>query len=160
MEGFLSTRGSFMLDAVFLAMMLVVPIMGLSRYLVRNQHRYALHRRIQLILATVLLAAVLAFEIEMRLFGWKQRAIASPFWQEGRWNDWIDYSLVIHLCFAIPTPFIWGGLIWAALRKFPRPTTPAAHSATHKRWGTIAMVMMTMTSLTGWIFYWLAFVAT
>ena len=159
MNGFLGTRGSFMLDVVFLAMMLVLPIMGISRFLVRNRGKHALHRRIQLILAVVLLAAVIAFEVDVRVFGWRDRAAPSPFWQDGAWNDWIDYSLIVHLCFAIPTPFIWGGVIWGALRGFPKPTRPGAHSKTHRRWGTIAMVMMAMTSITGWIFYWLAFVA-
>lgn len=160
MDGFLGTRGSLMLDVVFVAMMLVVPLLGISRFLVRNRQRYQLHRRMQIVLAVVLLLAVLAFEIEIRVFGWTQRATDSPYWLDGKWNDWIDYSLIVHLCFAIPTPFIWAGLIFAAIRGFPKPTQPGSHSATHRRWGTIAMAMMTLTSLTGWVFYWLAFAAT
>ncbi len=159
MGGFLSTRGSFMLDGVFIAMMAVIPLMGLSRYLVRNRKSYTAHKTIQLSLATILLLAVIGFEVEMRMFGWTDRAAASRFWVDGRLNDWIDYSLAIHLCFAIPTPFLWGYIIYRAWRGFPRPPHPSAHSASHRFWGRIGMGAMTMTALTGWCFYWLAFVA-
>ena len=160
MDGFLGTRGSLMLDIVFLTMMLVLPILAVSRFLVRRRGKHELHRRIQITLAWVLLIAVVAFEVDVRVFGWRERAMPSPYWVDGALNDWIDWSLIVHLCFAIPTPFIWGGLIWAALRGFPKPTRPGPHSARHRFWGTIAMVMMAMTSVTGWVFYWLAFAAT
>ena len=159
MYGFLGTRGSFMLDLVFAAMIGVVPILLLSWYLVRKRRAYRLHKVIQLVLAVVLLLAVVGFEIEMRLSGWTHLAEASPYWVDGRWNDWIDYSLAIQLCFAIPTPFLWGGLIFAALRRFPSPPGPSAHSRRHVIWGTISMLFMMGTSVTGWVFYWLAFAA-
>ncbi len=147
-----------MLDLVFVAMMVVIPMLALSRYLVRNRKNYTAHKTIQLSLAAVLLLAVIGFEIEMRLFGWADRAAGSPAWVDGRFNDWIDYSLAIHLCFAIPTPFVWGFIIFRALHGFPRPPRPSAHSSFHRVWGRIGMVAMTMTAVTGWWFYWLAFV--
>ena len=159
MNGFLGTRGSLMLDIVFLAMLAVIPLMLYSRYLVRAPRSYSWHKRIQLTLAIVLLLAVCLFELEMRIMGWSHRAEASPYWIAGKWNDWVDYSLLLHLCFAIPTPFVWGGLIWAALRKFPNPPQPSSHSRRHRLWGSIAMFMMAMTAITGWCFYWLAFAA-
>ncbi|MCE9526788.1 MAG: hypothetical protein K8R36_12125, partial [Planctomycetales bacterium] len=65
--GFLGTRGSLMLDVVFLAMFAVVPLLALSIYLVK-QKKYAQHKLINLILGVVLLIAVLVFEIDMRFF--------------------------------------------------------------------------------------------
>jgi hypothetical protein len=50
-------------------------------------------------------------------------------------------------------------LILRASWNFPRPAGPNHHSRFHKRWGTVAAIDMVMTTLTGWVFYWLAFVA-
>ncbi|MEZ6098516.1 MAG: DUF420 domain-containing protein [Pirellulaceae bacterium] len=160
-DGFLGTRGSFMMDFVFLAMLAVVPIMFASIYLARFQHKFQLHKVIQLVLATALLLAVVAFETEVRLTGeaWRLRSEPSPFYVEGSWNDWIDYTLAIHLLFAIPAPFLWGIVIYRALRHFPRPAAPSAHSRAHRIWGRLAAIVMTATAVTGWCFYYLAFVA-
>jgi uncharacterized membrane protein YozB (DUF420 family) len=159
MDGFLGTRGSFMLDLVVVGMGLTVPLLLFSVWLVRSKKKYGNHKRLQLLIAFVLLAVVIAFEIEMRLFGWTERATASPFWREGAFNDWVDYSLAIHLCFAIPTPFIWGVIIFFAWRGFPRPPSPGDHSRFHRRWGKLAVAAMLATAVTGWIFYYFAFAA-
>lgn len=146
-----------MLDFVFVAMFGILLVMGLSIYLVRVHKRYELHKRIQVVSAAVLLVAVAAFEVDMRLFtDWKALAQPSRFWTEG-WNlVWI--SLVVHLLFAIPTPLLWAFVIYEGLRKFPSPAAPSKHSRRHRRWGWIAAVAMLLTSLTGWVFYVLAFV--
>ena len=49
-----------MLDVVFLAMFVVVPVMLYSIYLVRYRRRYRLHKRLQLGLGLILLMAVTA----------------------------------------------------------------------------------------------------
>jgi putative membrane protein len=159
-EGFLGTRGSFMLDVVFLAMFAVLPVLAWSISLVKKR-QFALHKTVQLLLGTVLLLAVVAFEVDMRLNGWEERAIPSPYFNaEAKWSCPTGISLIIHLFFAVPTAFIWVYVIVMALRKFDAPPVPNAYSHTHKRWGWIAAVEMNLTALTGWIFYYLAFVAT
>jgi hypothetical protein len=80
LDGFLGTRASLMLDVVFLAMFAVIPAMGLSIALVRYLRLYTLHKWIQLTLGAILLLAVTAFELDMRLFGWRERAAASPYY--------------------------------------------------------------------------------
>lgn len=158
-NGFLGTRGSLMLDLVFLAMFAVVPVMWWSIRQVRHHQRYVLHGRVQLALGIVLGIAVTAFEIDMRLHGWRDRAIPSPYWRDGAWNDWIDWSLAIHLACAIPTCFLWIYVIVQAMRKFPRPFAPNAYSPIHRRWARVAAIEMVLTAATGWIFYYLAFAA-
>lgn len=148
-----------MLDVVFLAMFAVVPVLGWSIMLAK-QGKLALHKRIQLALALILLVAVTAFEIEMRVIGWEDRAAVSPYWSDANWNDPVHYSLAIHLFFAIPTAFIWIYVVVQALRKFPKPVAPSRYGPAHKFWGMIASIEMLMTAVTGWIFYWIAFVAT
>ena len=159
LPGFLGTRGSLMLDAVFLAMFLVVPLMGLSIWLARSRRQYTLHKRLQIGMAAVLLLAVAAFEIDMRLFtDWEALAEPSPYFQRGTW-DAVWTSLAVHLCFAIPTPVVWIVVIVRALRNFPNPPAPNKHSAWHRRWAWAAAALMTLTAVTGWVFYYLAFIA-
>lgn len=154
-HGFLGTRASLMLDVVFLAMFVVVPVLGWSLYLVKARRNYALHKRVQLTLGLVLLAAVTLFEVDMRVNGWTDRAEASPYWSDGT----VRNALVVHLVFAVSTAVLWIAVIVRALQNFASPPTPGPHSVWHKRWGWIAAIDMLLTSLTGWIFYWLAFAA-
>ena len=161
MPGFIpGSRGSLMLDVVFAAMFLVVPWLAFSIYLVRYRKQYDLHKWMQIVMGVVLLLAVVAFEVDMRFFtDWEALAEGSPYYQPGTWDGvWI--SLAIHLCFAVPTPFVWIFVIVQAIRKFPSPARPTKYSPQHVLWARIAAIMMTLTAVTGWGFYYLAFVAT
>lgn len=162
LPGFLGSRGSLMLDVVFLAMFLVVPVLLFSVYQVKFRGQYQLHKRLQLILGTVLLLAVGAFEVDMRFFtDWKALAGPSPFFDRAHpWSCPVGISLLVHLSFAIPTLALWIVVIVQALRHFPSPPIPGVHSAWHRRWGMIATAGMTLTAVTGWIYYYLAFVAS
>ncbi len=151
----LGTRASLMLDVVFLAMFLVVPVLVVSVLLVRRKQWYALHKSLQITLGVALLVAVLAFEVDMRLTGWRERAMPSPFY-----DTWVYPSLWVHLSFAVPTAFLWIYVIVAALRNFPDPAQPSEHSTSHAFWGWIAAIGMVGTAVTGWIFYYLAFAAS
>ena len=159
--GFLGTRGSLMLDVVFLAMFAVLPLLALSIYLVKRK-KYALHKTINLILGIVLLIAVLAFEVDMRFFtDWEILAEKSPYFHpEAKWTSVVGLALIIHLCFAIPTLLLWIYVIVQALRKFPSPPLPGDHSRSHIQFAKLAAGGMFMTALTGSVFYYLAFVAT
>ena len=149
-----------MLDIVFLAMLLVVPVLLWSIWQVRGRQRYSLHRQVQLLLAMVLMGTVLAFEIDMRFFtDWETEAADSPYYSAESWNG-VWTALTVHLCFAVPTLVIWVMVVVRALRGFEKPPSPGKHSVSHKRWGRIAVVGMTGTAVSGWIFYWMAFVAT
>ena len=159
--GFLGTRGSLMLDVVFLAMFAVLPLLATSIYLVK-QKKYALHKLINLILGVVLLVAVLAFEIDMRFFtDWEVLAKDSPYFDAAaKWTSVAGLALIIHLCFAIPTLLLWIWVIVQALRKFPSPPVPGEHSQAHSKFAWLAAGGMFMTAITGGVFYYLAFVAS
>ena len=156
-DGFLGTRASLMLDVVFLAMFAVIPIMGVSIWLVKYRQAYLLHKRIQLTLAAVLAVTVLLFEVDMRINGWRDRAIESVYYEVDRaWNP-VNISLTIHLVFAISTAVLWITVVTRAMRRFPKPPQPGPHSASHILWARLAAIDMTLTSITGWVFYILAF---
>lgn len=155
MNGFLGTRASLMLDVVFLAMFLVVPVMAWSIWLVKYRRRFLLHKRVQLVLAAVLLIAVTAFEVDMRFFtDWQDLAKDSYYFK-----TWVKPSLAIHLSFAVPTALLWIYVVAHALRNIPDPPCPSEHSARHIFYGRLAAWGMFGTAVTGWIFYYLAFMA-
>ena len=144
-----------MLDAVAVAMLAILIALFFTIGLAKRQ-RFQLHKRLQTIISILLLIAVVVFELEMRFFtDWRELAKPSRFYESGI----VDISLAIHLLFAIPTPFVWGAVLILALRRFPKPPIPDDHSRIHRRWAWVAVGMMTMTAITGWIFYLLAFVA-
>jgi uncharacterized membrane protein YozB (DUF420 family) len=153
-DGFLGTRASFMLDFVFVAMFAVIPIMGWSVYQVKFNRRYTLHKWVQVTLGIVLAAAVTAFEIDIRTFGWEERAAGLP---GGKPAAIIYTVLWIHLCFAVSSAILWVFVIVQALRFFPSPPRPCDYSRRHIFWGQLAAWDMFFTALTGWAFYLLAF---
>lgn len=161
-NGFLGTRAALMTDVVFVALFAIVPVMAWSIWKVRRRAKddhatLQLHKRIQLTLGWVLLIAVVLFEIDVRFISnWEQRAADSPYYAAEGWSAaWI--SLLIHLCFAIPTLLIWIYVIVMAVRRFDSPPKPNAYSPTHRLTARLAAIGMTMTALTGWFFYVLAF---
>ncbi len=153
--GFLPNRASATLDFVVVAMVLVLIALGLSVYQVRKKQNPKLHRSIQLITAIVLLITLIGFEVDIRMNGWREMAKPSPYFESGV----VNWSLWIHLMFAIPTPFVWGGVIWFGLSRFRTSFQVGEYNRRHRIWGRVAAVFMVMTAVTGWIFYYLAFVA-
>jgi hypothetical protein len=107
----------------------------------------------------VLLVTVVLFEADMRVHGWRDRAAASPYNGHEGAIDWVTTSLGVHLFFSITAALLWVVVIARALASFPSPPAPAPHSAWHRRYGWLAAIDMACTAVTGWIFYWLAFVA-
>src|SRR4051812_17307097 len=99
-DGFLGTRATFMLDVVGLAMIAVLPLLGTSIYLVAYRQRYALHKRLQLTMGSILLVAVVLFELDMRINGWRDRAEPSPYMGQDGSTNWVLLALAVHLCFA------------------------------------------------------------
>lgn len=159
-HGFLGNDSSFMLDFVVCALALVVPILLYSLWLVKFKRNYALHRFLQLLLGGVLLVAVGAFEVDMRLHGgWENIVNKNP--EAPRLTidelSHVRQLLYIHLIFAVSTPFLWAATIYQALKKFPLPIQPSEHSGRHKLFGWLSTIDLTLTSVTGLIFYYVAF---
>lgn len=145
-----------MLDFVTVVMLLVIIVLGVSIYLVRCK-RHRLHKRIQLCTAAALFLALIAFEVDMRFVtDWRSLAESSPYYDSGV----VDRFLYVHLCFAIPTPLVWIAVIWMALRKFKDGFDQGRDNRWHRISGRFAAGMMLMTAITGWGFYYVAFVAS
>jgi uncharacterized membrane protein YozB (DUF420 family) len=154
-DGFLGTRAPLVLDLLFLSMFGIVLVLAWSIYQVRYRRRYRLHKRVQIALAVALFIAVCVFEIDIQLHGWEDRAAGQV---GGEVSFLVWNALYTHLLFAVSTVLLWPLVIVRGLRNFADPPAPGAHSLWHVRWGWIAAVDMLLTAVTGWVFYWLAFV--
>ena len=161
-DGFLGSRGSFMMDVVVVAMALVLSVMTFSILQVRRRRKFEFHKQLQLGLGITLLLAIFAFEVDVQFFStWEERAAASPFFNEAhQWSSPAGIGLLVHLCFAVPTVVLWTIVIVQALRHFPSPAASGSHSRSHRFWAWIGAIQMLGTTVTGWAFYWLAFVAS
>jgi hypothetical protein len=161
LDGFLpGARGSLMLDVVVVAMLVVVPVLATSIWLVKKRRNYRLHKMLQLTMAVVLLGAVVLFEVDIRLHGWMHRAAASPYFDSERpWGSPAGISLIVHLLAAVPTLLLWAAVVGLALKHFGQDPRPGPHSRWHVPLGWAAAIGMGLTAVTGWVFYWLAFVA-
>ena len=144
-----------MLDVVCLGMIVVVGIMWWSIRLAQVQRNYQLHKRVQLVLAGLLLVVLGAFETDVRLNGWQARAAGEL---GGEASTAVLAVLSVHLFFAVTTVVLWIVVITLALKRFPNPPQPSDHSGFHRRWAKIAAWDMVLTTVTGWVFYVMAFV--
>lgn len=154
-DGFLGTRAPLMIDVVCLAMIGVVLVLAWSIYQVKVRRRYQLHKSTQIALGAVLLVVVILFEVDIRLHGWEERAANAV---GGRPAQAVFNALYVHLVFAISTVILWPVTIALAVQNFSNPPAPGPHSRVHVPLARTAAADMVLTALTGWIFYWLAFV--
>ena len=162
-NGFLGHNASLMLDVVVCALVLVVPTLAYSIYVVKIRRNYVRHRNVQVALGAVLLLTVVAFEIDLQVVhgGWENVVNPDPDQPRldaGRMHA-VRRILRIHLVFAISTPALWAVTLFLAWRRFPRPPLPSGHSRLHIRLGWLSTVDIGLTSVTGLVFYYMAFVA-
>ena len=155
MDGFLPfSRASLMMDIIALTMVVVIPLLLFSSYSVKLCSKYILHKRIQSILGGILLLVVILFEIDVRMNGWRHNAEDSPYY-----GTPLNIVLGVHLLFAITTTILWTVTFSGAVRNIPSPPGPSRFSPKHRLTARWAVKGMLGTGMTGWLFYWLAFVS-
>jgi putative membrane protein len=160
-DGFLGTRASLGMDVVLVGLFALLPVLGWSIAAVRRG-RYDVHRRLQLFIVAALAAAIVIFEIDVRLVSdWRERARAA--WLPGGnawWPTGVLTALGIHLLFAVSTFVLLAWVTTEAVLRFPRPPAPGAHGPRHRWMARLAALDLVCTAVTGSVFYWLAFVAS
>ncbi len=146
------SRAPFSIELVSLAILLVLPCMLWSFYLVRAKKQYQSHKKIQIFLSIAILAVLVIFEVEIRLYGWRQYAEASPYIDRG-----LIPFLVFHVTIASIATVLWTWALVHALKNVSTPPKPGTYSEKHKKLGKAAGIFMLLTSITGWTFFILAF---
>jgi hypothetical protein len=118
--------------------------------------------KLQLTLGIVLLVAVTAFEVDVQLVhgGW-ENIVAQQKLPEAEFTAKIAAVrpwLLVHLIFAVTTPVLWIATIVLALKRFGTNPQPGPHSRAHLLLGWASTIDITLTSVTGLLFYYIAFV--
>lgn len=153
LPSFLGTRADALTEVVFLAILLILPLMGWSVWLARKQ-QFPQHRIIQTGLTLLLTVVVALFESNIQAQGGiydmarESTYVASP---------WFSRLFAVHLAFASTTGTVWLALVATSLWKIRNFTTPNTFRRFHRIAGWLGVVGMTGTGLTGGIFFILAF---
>lgn len=160
-DGFIGYKTSFMLDFVVCALAIIVPLMLYSLWLVKVKKAFRKHKWMQLSLGIILLVAVTAFEVDLQMVhgGW-ENIVRKSHPEDAALAVKIAESqpyLWVHLVFAVTTPVVWFTTLILAFRRFSSPPKPSEHSRLHKILGWLATVDITLTAVTGLIFYYVAF---
>lgn len=154
LDGFLGSRASLGMDVVLVGLLATLPLLAWSIHRVTRRRDYAGHKRLQLAIVAALLAAIVVFEVDIRLLSdWKPRAAPSPYWPGG-----VLTALGIHLVFAVSTLVLWSWVVWEAWKRFPTPPVPGPHGPRHRVMARLAAIDLLLTAVTGTFFYWIAFV--
>lgn len=160
-DGFLGYRTSFMLDFVVCALVIIVPLLLYSLYLVKIKREFTKHKWLQLTLGVILLFAVGAFEVDLQIVhgGW-ENIVMKSYPDEAALAAKVAEArpyLRVHLLFAVTTPILWITTLVLALRRFDSPPQPGQHSRLHKTLGWLSTIDITLTAVTGLVFYYVAF---
>jgi len=130
------TRAGLFVDLFLLLLVLMLPALLFAVRLVRRG-RVAAHATIMRVAFFLFVAAVAAFEVEVRL---------------GHTPDLPRAPLVIHLCLAFPALALWAYQILRGSRAVTEP-------ALHRRRGKALLVLLSATVATGFWLYVATFVA-
>lgn len=137
-----------------LVILIVLPLLAISWWAVAKKRAYRWHKGLQIAQAGILGTVLLAFEWEIRRHDWRAAAEMSPYY-----DVWVQPVVVLHLAFAIPCAVLWVVTLTGALRHFPRPIRTSSYAVQHRKLGRLTVMATIGTALTGWLFFWLAFVS-
>ncbi|AMV36527.1 DUF420 domain-containing protein [Planctomyces sp. SH-PL62] len=153
-QGFLGTRGDVLMDAVLVAIVLT-PFLFLWAVRLARSGRYKAHRNLQTCLLTLLLVAVVLFEIDIRLSGGTEAFLeGSPY----AGSSLLKWLLRTHVAVAVSSFALWAWLVVLAW-KHRMDLHPQLFSAVHRRRGYWVFAGTVFTSLTGVWLYVIGFVA-
>ncbi len=147
-EGFLGTRGDFIIDFVMTISGFLPALMMYAFFLAAKGRRVA-HKNMQLGLLLVVTILVVALEVDVRTGYLQQISAMSPYHD----SKTLSMLFIVHLFFAITTFVGWIWLVVKSTRIFPAPFK----SFNHKKWGKILFADIVLTVVTGWIMYLMVF---
>lgn len=158
MDGFVfGSRASIGMDIIVIATLFVLFSTGFAIYKgMKGDTVY--HTKLQKFNSLILLAAVVIFEIDIRLAGWTHRAEASPYYE-----TLVMPFLYVHLCFSIPLFFSWSATSFYAWKIVKMETIEVGQgqlALRHRRLGRVSFALLTLTALSGAVFYWVSFIAS
>ena len=153
MTGFLGTGAPLAIDLIVVGLTIILPVLCYSIATVRaGQH--GRHRSLQIAITVVLALALIFFEWQVRALGGWRSMIAYRALSPSA-TSLIGWTLAVHLVFSITTPMLWV----AALMTSGRAWT-GQQPRRHRFVARLAAADLILTAVTGWLWYYLAFVRT
>lgn len=152
--GFLGSRADVLMDVVLIAMALTPFLLVWAIRLARRRD-YTRHRTVQSSLLCVLLVAVVAFEVDVRMSGGSAAFITGSRYL----GTTLFYSLLgVHILVAVASFALW---TWVVARGWGVSPEPSAEhfGAAHRRQGYLILAGVTFTSVSGAVLYWMSFVS-
>jgi len=158
MSGFLGYNASFMLDFVVVALLIVVPALGVGIVLVKKK-RFKAHSRVMIGLGSVLLGVVLFFELDMRLHGGIDGIASNAGRLANVQTPFFLVLLYVHLFFAVSCCILWGFTLRGAIKRFDlRDPSPGTYSPIHIRLARASVISIVLVAITGLMVYYFAFI--
>jgi putative membrane protein len=146
------TRAGITIDLAFLATLLAPLVVLASIRLVRSGRQDA-HRRVQIALLAVCVAAVLALEVRIRLAGGSGAFLAQSSIDQ---PALLRLVLGLHIVGAVATYALWGWLAVASSRRHG-DSLPGSFSRRHRRLGRLVFRGLCFTALSAAAVYALIF---
>jgi len=147
------TRAWFLIDLTFLVT-LVAPLIVLVSLALARRRRLDAHRRLQIGLLIVCIAAVLALELCIRLAGGSGAFLM----QSGvRYPGLVRAVLAVHVICAVATYACWTWLAVVSHRRFGG-SLPGSFSRRHRQMGRLVFRGLCITALSAAAMYTLAFI--
>jgi hypothetical protein len=154
-QGFLGTRADLLFDIIVVSLILIVPLLIYSLYLVRVKKDYVTHKNIQVGVSIVVAIVLVLFEMNLYFTGGVEQLLVGSSYQG---TSIMDTIMKVHLFFSISTAILWPVVLISALVKMPKPPRPTPDSKRHRILGWIAFFDMIGTGVTGVIVYAFIFV--
>lgn len=153
-QGFWGTRADLFMDVV-ITIVVASPLLMAGSWALARKRAYSAHRAAQITLASVFTVVLVCFEVYIRALGGIDALSPGSAWHQ---TTALYVFLAVHLCFAVSGTLLWAWLMWASLTRFASPPVPNHFGPTHRRWGGIAMLDMSLAAITGLGVYLLCFV--
>lgn len=140
---------TFIIMTGVLAVTLVAPIFSYFAIKKARQKDFKTHKKIQMTVFIVCLAAVLVLELYIRFSG----GSGSMFKNSSHAGTTLFKTiLIIHIIGAVLTYILWTFLIIKSGRKFQK-NLPGRFSATHKKLGMLVFIGLVYTGVTALVVY-------
>ncbi len=149
-DGFLGTRALWFMDVTTIWFALLPTLMAYAIYLA-TKNKIVAHKRLNTLLFAATIVMVLVFEIGVRFSG-GYMAYAQD---SGVSFALLTTILIVHIIIAVASVVLWAYLLVGAHQSY---ALSSKVPMTHKLYGKIVFIGMSVTSLLGILIYFLLFV--
>jgi len=147
-KGLFGTEATFYTD-VSLIFMVCLPFLVIFTIQLAIKRHFFLHKMVQLILLVTTMVMLGLFYYEVYLSHGLEKLLG-----EYGFSNFLLYFFILHIIIVLVTMILWKSTLLFALGDSRRRALPGLYSRSHRASGWRLMVLITLTSITLFIFYW------